>query len=122
MPFKVRRDPLDKLFSDYIRLRDKLTCQKCGKEYAKLCRALHCAHYHKRRKKSVRFDPDNAVTFCYGCHQYADENRDEFFTPFMIRRLGQEGFDFLAGRMRQLGAPDRKLIKLWLTEELKKLG
>ena len=122
MPFKIRRDPLDKLFSNYIRLRDKLTCQRCGRVFPKLTGGLHCAHYHKRRKQSVRFDPDNAVAFCFGCHTFMDENFDDYFTPFMIRRLGQERFDMLAGRMRQYGKPDRNLIKLWLKQELAKLG
>lgn len=118
---KVRRDPLDALFSKFIRLRDKLTCQRCGHVFPELTQGLHCAHYHKRRNQSVRFDPDNCVAFCWGCHQYMDEHHDEH-KAFMKRRLGEERFNFLEGRMRQFGGPDRKALRIWLNIELAKIA
>lgn len=89
---KIRIDPLDKIFSLYIRTRDKV-CQRCGGK------AQHCAHFHGRARKSVRWDEDNACALCMGCHVYLDSHpldKVEFFKA----RLGEHEFDLLNSRAR----------------------
>jgi len=83
-------------------------------------RGLHCHHFERRRKKSVRWDEDNGVSLCFGCHQYLDENRDEE-KAFMIRKLGQQGVDMLKARTRAYGMPDRVLITIYLKQKIKEL-
>lgn len=39
----------------------------------------------------------------------------------MLRKLGQEGFDMLEGRVRIYGKVDREAVKLYLREQIKKL-
>ncbi len=115
---KIRRDPLDTLFSNYIRAKAGWRCQRCGNKPDP--RGLHCHHFNRRRKQSTRFDEDNCLSLCLGCHQYFDENRDEE-REFMLRKLGQEGFDMLEGRVRIYGKVDREAVKLYLREQIKKL-
>lgn len=110
---KIRIDPLDKLFSRYIRLRDKV-CQRCGGK------VQHCAHFHGRSSKSVRWDEDNACGLCYGCHQYLDSHPVEK-VEFFKSRLGEK-YDLLNARLRQIHPkPDKTLLYLYFTVKIKEL-
>ena len=115
---QIRRDPLDILFSRYIRLKAKGICQRYG-DY-KGYKNLEVAHFHSRRKKSTRWDEDNVIAVCMGCHQYFHENHDEF-EAFMKQHLGENEFDLLAGRMRIRGKPDKKLLTLYYQQQIKLL-
>jgi len=66
----IKRTEWDKVFSDYIRYRDKLTCQRCGKKYPTLARGLHCSHFYGRSSWATRIEPNNAMALCFGCHQH----------------------------------------------------
>lgn len=55
----------DRLFSLYIRQRDK-RCLRCGKTDA----TLQCHHLLGRAYRKVRFDPRNGASVCYGCHKF----------------------------------------------------
>lgn len=119
---QVRIDPLDKLFSEYVRKRCGGCCERCGKHYG--WKGLQTSHYHGRAKRSTRYDEDNAMGLCFGCHQYFGSNPLEH-TEFMIKRLGQEKFDELSHRARQIVKIDRNAITLYYkskieAEELKK--
>ena len=116
---KVRRDSLDTLFSKFIRLRDKGTCQRCG-HYVGLTPGLHCSHFHGRSRKSVRWDEDNAVALCFGCHQYFTSRPLEHVEWFKSH-LGDR-FELLSGRMRQIGKPDKELLGLYYKEKIKQLS
>ena len=116
---KVRISPLDALFSRYIRMRADERCERCHayKGYA----GLQCAHFHSRRKKSVRYDPDNCLALCFGCHQYFHENPDEF-RAFMKLRLGEYQLNMLDVRARQpIHSLDQQAVKLWLDNQIKKM-
>lgn len=120
---RIKLSPLDILFSNFIRLRAMKRvggCERCltpKVEYTQ----LQCSHYHKRRKYSVRWDEDNCNGFCFGCHQYFEENRDEY-TIWMTNLLGEERMNMLAGRMRHTHPkPDEELIGLYLKELIKVL-
>jgi len=99
---RIRRDKLDILFSQYVRFRDKV-CQRCGGK------AQHCAHFHGRAKRSVRWDEDNCCALCFGCHQFLDSHPLEK-VEFFKARLGEERFDKLNSRMRQVQKPDKELL------------
>ena len=108
---KIKIDALDKLFSRYIRNRDRC-CQRCGSS-----KSLQCCHMHSRRHQNTRFDPDNAVALCFGCHQYLDSHPIEKI-EFFQARLGGQGFDLLRARSQEACKIDREAIKLWLQKEL----
>jgi len=109
---KIRIAPLDKLFSQYIRNRDR-ECQRCHSGNTR----LECAHFHGRRKKSVRFEPDNACAFCFQCHMYMHENPAEH-VDFMKKRLGKR-YDLLTVSANNATRPDYAAIKLWLKAMIK---
>lgn len=114
---KIRLDPLDRLFSEYIRLRANNKCERCG-AYSK---RLQCSHYFGRARKSVRYDEENAVALCFGCHQYFTSYPLEH-TEWFKKRLGRN-FDLLLGRMRITHPPpDKKIIELYLKERIRQLG
>ncbi len=107
----MKRDKIDDLFSKYIRLLCAGICSKCHK-YFGLTRGLHCAHYHSRGKKSVRFYRGNATALCTHCHFYLDHNpleKQEFFRKL----LGTRQFNALEKRANT----PRK----WTKEELELL-
>ena len=112
---RIRLDPLDKLFSRYIKLRDKY-CQRCGRS-----NSLQTAHLIGRRNHAVRYDPDNACLLCFYDHQYFHENPLEL-VEFFKARLGEEGFDMLNNRARiTYPKPDKQAIELYLEEQIKLL-
>ena len=114
---KIEVKPLDKLFSKYIKLRDKV-CQRCGC-YSKY---LQTSHYHGRAIKSTRWFDDNCCLLCMGCHMYFHGHRidhDQFF----LKRLGQERFDKLNMQAQMIEKHvDVWAITLYLREQIKKLG
>lgn len=116
--FRLKRSPADKLFSDYIRTRDDWTCQRCFRQYDPPTISLHCSHFHGRGKKSVRFDPENAVALCFGCHQHMgahpQEHRDFFF-----KRLGEKKYDALTIRANTPQRVDEKFIAMGIREQLR---
>lgn len=112
---KISLTPLDKLFSKYIRLRDK-TCQRCGSSHG-----LQCCHFHSRRYKILRWNPDNAVCLCFGCHAYLDSHPYEKI-EFFKKRLGEEKLDYLQAQLRVRDKPDINLITLYIQKLLKELG
>ena len=115
---KIRRDPLDKLFSDYVRAKAGWKCERCGSMPDR--RGLHCHHFERRRKLSTRFDEMGCSSLCLGCHQYLGENREED-KAFLINKIGQREFDMLEGRARITQKIDRDAIKLYLEEQIRKL-
>ena len=115
---RIRLDPLDKLFSEFVRKRSNGYCERCGSY--KGWERLECCHFHSRRYKSVRYDPDNACALDFGCHQYLDSHPLEKI-EFFKARLGEEGFEMLQHRARQLGKPDKEAIKLYLQEKIKEV-
>ena len=112
---KIRVTKLDQLFSRYIRLRDGV-CQRC---YG--ISGLQTAHFHSRRKRSVRWNPDNSCLCCFGCHIYLDGNPLEK-VEFFKKRLGDEKFDLLNIQANQRpGKVDENAEWLYLQAKIKEL-
>lgn len=117
----MKRDALDALFSKYIRLRAKSTCERCGKTYPSNSRALHCAHIFSRGKLSVRYDPRNALALCYGCHRHADQHKETVLYPLYIATHGKACFEQLQLRANLPKKLDRTAVALELRALLKEL-
>jgi hypothetical protein len=91
----IHRTSADRVFSMQIRLRDGGRCKRCGSTPDP--RGLHCAHHFTRRTRATRFDPDNALALCYGCHQHLDSHPIEK-EAFWRSVIGDSRFDALAAR------------------------
>ena len=116
---KIKIDKADEVFSNYIRQRDNWTCQRCGKRYKPPTKALHCSHFFGRGRESTRYDPDNCIALCYGCHSYFDGAGKEDYRNFKINQLGQAGFDALLIKSNTYKKKDRKMSLLIAKELLK---
>ena len=116
---KIRLSPLDKLFSEFIRKRAIAMSQGCERclSYKADYKELQCSHFYGRSRRSVRWDEDNAVGLCFGCHQYLSSHPQEH-VDFFKQRL-EDRFDMLEGRMRQIGKPDIEALTLYYTEKIK---
>jgi len=118
----MKIDKLDTLFSEFIRRRAIQRvhgCERClqGKVSWK---DLQTAHFHGRRKKSVRWDSDNAAGFCGGCHMYLDSQAVEKVEFF--KNLLRDNFDLLQSRARTPARfIDRNAIELYLKNEITNL-
>ena len=117
---KMKRDPADAAFSNYIRTRDNWTCQRCGKQYKPPTSALHCSHFQGRGKENTRFDPENCDALCYGCHQYFTSHPGEHY-QWQVDKKGQQAVDLIIYRSNQYKKKDRVLEKLIWTQALKDL-
>ena len=108
----MKLDPLDKLFSEYIRRRaiqrtggcerclsPKFDIQKDDGSIYPAWKQLDCAHLLGRWKGSIRFDESNAIGACGGCHLTLDRSHTEK-EDFLKSHLGQERYDLLKARER----------------------
>jgi hypothetical protein len=108
----IKISALDKLFSTYIRTRDNWACVRCLKRFKPPTNVLQCSHFFGRTMKSVRFEPDNCDSLCYGCHRYWEKEDREGYRTFKVKQLGQSRFDLLTLLAHQPGAPDYKLLTI----------
>lgn len=113
---RIRRDPLDALFSEYIRLL-KPRCEVC---FRNASTQVH--HWKGRRYQSVRFDPDNAWAVCFACHRKFEED-PEWAIQMQRKRLGAryDSFVLKANVVVKRYDADKKILKIWLQREIKKL-
>lgn len=98
----------DTIFSKWIR-RDGY-CIRCGKTDG-----LQCAHIVSRRYLSTRWDADNAVSLCSGCHIYMTHRPLEW-DVWVIKHMGEEAYAALKRRALKTAKPDYDAI----LERLKK--
>ena len=117
MTLKIKIDPLDRLFSEYIRKLSKGYCERCGAYYG--WQRLQCCHFHTRGEKAIRWDEDNACACDFGCHQYLDSHPLEK-VEFFQKRLGKR-FDLLNARRRTMGRPDKSALTLYFKTKIKEL-
>lgn len=134
----VKIKPEDKIFSLFIRTRDRWTCQRCGamfkpsKDIYKRLRiavgegdprGLHTMHCFGRKGMATRFDEDNCCAGCYGCHSYLDGNLIEK-QAFFCERLGDDKWDELIKKSKEimkLTKEDKKYISNYYKMRLEDL-
>jgi 5-methylcytosine-specific restriction endonuclease McrA len=95
----------DRMFSQLIRARANWICARCQKSFAFDRPLLQCSHFHSRRLKSVRFDPENAEALCWRCHHHLDAHPQEH-VGWKRQRLGEERFEALRVRAQRIGKVD----------------
>jgi hypothetical protein len=112
-------DRLDREFSLLVRIRANWKCARCGGDFSMKQEDLHCSHFHSRRNKSTRFDPQNATALCWECHWYLDHHPTAH-KFWKLMQMGQERYDALARRANQIVKPDLKAIREWVRAEMQK--
>lgn len=121
---KVRIEPLDALFSLYIRARDRWTCQVCGRIFAEPERGkLQCSHFMSRRHQGTRYYDGNACAKCFACHQRMTGNPITF-TMWIMDRVGGQAFaklQMMARKPTKWTPFDREMIAWELYEKLEKI-
>lgn len=121
----VKIDKADKVFSQFIRLRDG-KCVRCGSVVLFNDKGLpvshQASHYFGRGKESTRFDEENVDCLCMGCHRIWGSDDKEGYRNFKIKQLGQQGFDLLMLRANSYQKKDRKLAYIYWSKRLKEVG
>ena len=111
----IKRTPLDRAFSDFIRARDGWRCRRCRAPHLPPHRGIQCAHIFTRANRGIRVDPDNALALCKPCHAYFTF-RSEEWRAWCEKTLGAKFMDLLRvkyyARTRKLSAAERELLRL----------
>lgn len=123
MGYKIKLDPADTAFSQYIRLRD-MECRRCHSPVqlnSKGDPITHQAsHFAGRGKESTRFDPENVDCLCGGCHQYFTANPGEHYM-WQVKQKGQQTVDMIILRSNSYKRKDRVMEKMIWQQALKDL-
>ncbi len=126
--YKPKINPNDKKFSLYIRTRDKWKCQykfKCFGviDFSDNKGGLHCSHFQKRGKWSVRYDPENCDATCVPCHNFVenDPTGQRTLEQWKKRQLGERAYKMLIIRANTTVERDDVMTKLYLKELTKDL-
>jgi hypothetical protein len=118
---KVKIDLADKYFSQWIRLRD-MKCLRCGSPVKLNTKGLpithQASHFQGRGKENTRFDPNNVITLCTGCHMYFTANPAEHY-QWQVERLGQQKVDEIILKSHLYIKKDRKLQAIYWKQQLK---
>lgn len=86
----VKITPADKWFSKCVRISTGWICERCNSYSPEDKRmGLHCAHTVRRGNWSTRFDPNNCLALCNGCHRMYDHDYD--FMRNLFCKLRGEG-------------------------------
>lgn len=119
----IKRDATDALFSDLVRAKASWRCERCHKDYSERRQGLHCSHFFGRGNKAVRWEPENASALCFYCHKVLGENPNDH-RDFFIKRLGEERYNALVlkAKLPRKEKVDVKMLRLWLKQEIKKVG
>ena len=91
---------LDAAFSAFVKARDGYQCQVCGADLSG--GGAECSHHVGRRKRSVRWMPDNASTKCHKCHREMDLDPLRH-VEWIQGWLGGERYEKLKEQSKQLG-------------------
>jgi hypothetical protein len=70
----VKMTPEDHRWADEVKARDEFTCRRCGRMYQQGDRAIQAHHLFTRTRRSTRYDLENGVTLCTGCHRWVHAN------------------------------------------------
>lgn len=120
----IKIDQADKVFSQYIRLRDR-ECTRCHSLVTLNAKGLpvshQASHFMGRGKEATRFDPANVDCLCGGCHMYLTAQPAEHYM-WQVNRKGQQTVDALVLRSNQHKKKDRKMELLIWRQALKDLN
>lgn len=118
---KIRVRKQDVEWAQSIKMRDTFQCRRCGKryppvmqtsEFAKALRGLHACHIFGRSRRSTRWELDNGLTLCMGCHLFFHAHPLDMIL-FARTELGEERFE----RLRRLANGQGPLLESHQTDD-----
>ena len=112
---KIQITKLDKLFGDYIKLKAKGVCQKCGEK-----KRLEVAHFIGRRNRHTRWREENVDAVCFTCHTRFHEYPYEH-VAFKKKQLGEERLSQLIASSLFTDKVDVESLLEYYTEKLKEV-
>ena len=97
------RDELDKVFSQYIRLKYSdengyCRCISCGKIH--FWKDIQCGHYMSRRYMSTRWSEDNARPQDTACNIF-NQGNIQMYRRALSKEIGEQRVDLIEARARQ---------------------
>ena len=128
---KVKRDKIDKVFSELIRRKSKGVCA-VSKVMPDICKSpinkwkygMDCSHTgFGRRNQSTRFSFLNCDAVCKGCHRKLGES-SIFASSFKYKQLGARKFNELTDESNKVckrSKADKEDLYKDLKEQLKEL-
>ena len=100
---------LDEAWSKAVRLQGY--CSYCGKRSPEV--VLHAHHIFSRRHFSTRWDVENGVCLCTGCHLYIAHKDIQEFADWVLNRFGAECLERLRRKAHTpalFGKDDKRAI------------
>ena len=116
-PKKSLEKKADKLWSTYIRMRDKDTCRICKKP------GRNPHHIFTRSIKHLRHNPDNGICLCAYCHvlgKYSAHKGPYHFKTVLEKEIGHGKIAWLEFSAGQTMKPDYNMAILNLEDLIKK--
>lgn len=120
------KDKLDRIFSQYIRLRDAdqngyIRCISCGKIV--LWKEADNGHFINRKHMSLRFSETNCNAQCRSCNRF-DEGNMTGYNLGMIKKYGQQTVDLLIiskNKANKISDTEYKILIKHYQQEVKRL-
>lgn len=120
------KDKLDRIFSQYIRLRDAdmhgyIRCISCGKIV--LWKEADNGHFINRKHMSLRFSETNCNAQCRSCNRF-DEGNMIGYNLGMIKKYGQQTVDLLIvnkNKVNKISDTEYKILIKHYQQEVKRL-
>lgn len=111
----IKIKPADRIFSQYIRLRD-MECKRCHSQVRLNDKGLptshQASHYWSRGNWTTRFSPENVDTLCMACHRLWGGDYRREYEVFKRKQLGEKGYILLEVVAHTTGKKDWKAAKL----------
>lgn len=111
---KISKATADKWFSLIVRRRG--ACEHCGS-----VQSLQCAHVFSRLYLGTRWDEDNALCLCAGCHMFFTHRPIEW-EDFVIGRMGSRQYWSMRRRAAAVTHPDYEVLLDRLLARTAELG
>ena len=102
------RNRADRLWSKYILLRDRRTCQRCLKS------GNQPHHIFSKRHLGTRHDPENGICLCVYCHRTIAHSDYETFREFIVGRMGERAYTLLRVRSQTITKADYVMAQIVL--------
>ena len=110
----------DDLWSKLIKILAWFRCEHCWRTDH-----LNSHHIFSRINYTTRFDLDNGICLCAGCHtmssKFSAHKTPIEFAEWIIEKRGQEWYDNLKKKSKETRDWDYEKVEKYLIEETKKL-
>ena len=114
-----KKTELDALWAKKVKDRDGWKCVLCGRELGKIGGRANAHHVMKKKSHLLRYDLQNGVCLCFGCHKNGVHSNDMQIAMNHLERLeavlGLERVEYLSSLKRN----PRKLSLTEAEEQLK---